>query len=237
MNSDGHRTDSTVAAWQARFVTLSDRWHAVASVQSTETGDWPRRLGAMKATEQRLRQQGRWTRGPEDLMSVCGFHRRELAHSAALRWLCDPSGSHGLGTGFLSGLLAATGGVPGTTADAEPRTEVVRERSRADVVVYGADWTLVAELKVDATESAEQCQRLFEDWRTEPGVRLVFLTLSGRAPATTSTPAAARAWRRLSWAGVLDVLDEAVRTTPGNRPEASAVAEYRRALRRLVGRR
>ena len=101
--------------------------------------------------------------------------------------------------------------------------------------MYGRDWTLVAELKIDAIESERQCQRLYEDWRTDPGVRLVLITLSGRAPNSASTAEAVQAWNRLSWAAVLDAIDEAVRST--STPEAPAVAEYRRTLRRLVRRR
>jgi hypothetical protein len=60
----------------------------------------------MAVEQQRLQQQGRWTRGAADLMTICGLHRKELAHSAALRWLCDPHCRHGLTTACRSGALA-----------------------------------------------------------------------------------------------------------------------------------
>jgi hypothetical protein len=170
-------------------------------------------------------------------MSVCGFHRKELAHGSALRWLCDPIGSHGLGSLFLSGLLAATGNPLEVTDDTTARTEISRELSRADVVVYGPQWTLVMELKIDAAESETQCQRLYDDWRMEPGAQWLFITLSGRAPTTTTSDHATRAWQPLPWSRVLDILDEAVTAIGGTAPEVSAVAEYRRTLHRLTGRR
>lgn len=222
------------APWAGTFAELANKWQTLAASELADTRAWQQRFTEMRATQDQLQQQGRWVRGPADLMSVCGVHRRELAHSSALRWLCDSAGSHGLGDTFLELLLAAIGEPLEVDADAEAVTEVGRERSRADLVVYGDQWTLVAELKIDAAESQEQCQRLFEDWRTDPGVQLVFITLSGRAPVTARTAEAVQAWHALSWADILDVLAEAVRTRV---VEVPAVAEYRRTLRRLVGRR
>jgi hypothetical protein len=171
------------------------------------------------------------------MMSVCGFHRKELAHGSALRWLCDPAGSHGLGSLFLSGVLAATGNRLQITGDTTASTEVPRELSRADVVVNGHQWTLVMELKIDAAESENQCQRLYDDWRTDPDVRWLFVTLSGRAPTTTTTAQAARAWQSLSWSRVLNILDEATTATDRGTPDVPAVAEYRRTLQQLTRRR
>lgn len=228
---------SEQAAWPAKFAALSEEWRALSEGQLVDVAEWQSRFATIKAEHDRLRRQRRWIRGPADLMSVCGFHRKELAHGSALRWLCDPIGSHGLGGLFLSGLLAATGGPLEVSGDTTARTEISRELSRADVVVYGSQWTLIMELKIDAAESETQCQRLFDDWRTEPGARWVFVTLSGRTPTTTTTVQAARAWQSLPWSRFLDVLDEAVRATGGTAPEVPAVAEYRRTLQRLTGRR
>lgn len=225
------------AAWPAAFAGLYEEWRFISAGQSVDVAAWQPHLRRMEAEHDRLRRQGRWIRGPADLMSVCGFHRKELAHGSALRWLCDPTGSHGLGSLFLSALLATMGNPPEVSGDTTAKTEISRELSRADVVVYGPQWTLVVELKIDAVESENQCQRLYEDWRTEPGARWLFVTLSGRAPTTTTTVQAARAWQPLPWSGVLDILDGAVAAMGGTAPEVPAVAEYRRTLQRLTGRR
>lgn len=225
------------AVWPAKFAALSEEWRALSEGKLVDVAKWRSRFATMKTEHGRLRRQGRWIRGPADLMSVCGFHRKELAHGSALRWLCDPTGSHGLGGLFLSGLLAAMGDPLEISGDTTAWTEISRELSRADVVVYGSQWTLIMELKIDAAESETQCQRLFDDWRTEPGARWLFVTLSGRTPTTTTTARAARMWQSLSWSRVLDVLDEAMMATDGSAPEVPAVAEYRRTLQRLTGRR
>ncbi|MBB4755069.1 PD-(D/E)XK nuclease family protein [Actinoplanes lobatus] len=216
---------------------LAEKWRNLPATSSVDVVEWRSRFAVMKAEHDRLRLQGRWTHGPADLMSICGFHRKELAHGSALRWLCDPTGSHGLGDRFLVGLIRATGEPLEVSSDTTAETEISRERSRADLVVYGDRWKLVMELKIDAIESERQCQRLYEDWRMDRGVRWLFITLSGRAPVTTTTEQAALAWHRLSWSRVLSVLDDAVQAAGEEAPEVTAVAEYRRSLSRLTKRR
>jgi hypothetical protein len=227
--------DNEVQRWNQDISTLTARWRDITSDEPVQPAAWRVRLLAMQARQTELQRQGQWLRGPSDLMSICGVHRKELAHSAALRWLCDPSGSHGFGPAFLSELLAATGGTLGSVIDADAATEVARPTSRADLVVRTTMWTLVAELKIDAGESERQCQRLFDDWRGEPDLRLIFLTPSGRAPMTTTTAAAAAAWNCLSWSDILKILDKTL--VVADRGAAPAVEEYRRTLRRIVGRR
>jgi hypothetical protein len=39
-------------------------------------------------------------------LTVRRLHRRELAQSAALAWVCDPEARHGLGDRFLRAVLA-----------------------------------------------------------------------------------------------------------------------------------
>jgi len=222
--------------WTESFAKALHQWHTIESNRIDSTAAWREQLVSMSAAQIQLQQQGLWARGPTDLMTVCGFHRKELAHSSALRWLSDPWARHGLGNAFLIGLLAATGDVPVSLTDAEADTEVARAQSRADLVVRGNSWTLVAELKINAGESDRQCQRLFEDWRAEPNLRLVFITPSGRMPMTTTTEVAARAWICMSWTDVLKVLEAAIEDGNGA-GVAPAVEEYRRTLRRLTGRR
>ncbi|WP_250030181.1 PD-(D/E)XK nuclease family protein [Paractinoplanes maris] len=220
--------------WAETFAVMARTWERIGATGRGDVAAWDEQLTAMRAEQDRLTRMGRWTRGPADLMSVAGVHRRELAHSAVLRWLCDPAGSHALGAAFLEQLLGATGGVTDLLHDAEAATEITRERSRADVVIRGNGWTVVAELKIDAGEMPDQCQRLYEDWRTEPQPRFVFLTLSGRPPLTATTEPARRAWQCLSWSEISQLLEKAVEGRPG---AATAVQEYRRTLHALIGRR
>ena len=225
------------ADWNDQIAVMAQRWSPIAAASEGEASDWKERASAMRAEQRRLQQQGRWNRGVDDLLTICGVHRKEAAHTKAVRWLCDSSESHGLGSHFLAGLLNRTGGVPESIVDAEAWTEVAEDLSRADVVVAGKSWTLVIELKVNAGESETQCQRLYDDWRSARDPRFVFVTLSGRPPTTTTTETAAQAWRSLSWADILAVLDDAVVAGAAMTLEAPAVAEYRRTLRRLTGRR
>ncbi|MCY1139397.1 PD-(D/E)XK nuclease family protein [Actinoplanes sp. Pm04-4] len=222
--------------WSEIFAEMAQAWERIGAADRGDVVAWEAEFQVMRAERDRLVQLGRWTREPADLMSVARVHRRELAHSAVLRWLCDPSGSHALGEAFLERLLKETGDVPETLTDARTFTEVVRERSRADIVISGNGWRLIAELKVDASESKDQCQRVFEDWRGDPGTRFVFLTLSGRNPITATTSQAQEAWRGMAWSKIADLLDDAIRSQDDT-VIAPAVQEYRRTLQALVGRR
>jgi hypothetical protein len=100
----------------------------------------------------------------------------------------DPSGRHGLGTSLLEEILHLVFPDALVTAErllgAAPECEVARPRSRADIVVWCPELTLVFEAKIDHIERDRQCEDLHEDFRTERGVRFIFLTPDGRDPET-----------------------------------------------------
>ena len=87
---------------------------------------WREDVKVMTAREAELRQAGRWQDGAHGLMEVLGVHREEVRNCAALAWVLDPAGRHGLGSLVLQGLLNALAVVepPEAVALASVRTEV-----------------------------------------------------------------------------------------------------------------
>lgn len=230
--------DQTLAVWGSVRSELVSRWRMLEEpTPPARVADWSQRLAAMRSSMIELKRLGRWTRGPTDLLTICKLHRWELAHSAALSWLCDPEAGHGLGVNFLHLLLARTGDVPDLDQDIDVATEVARDSSRADIVVSASTWTLVIEVKVDAPEGGTQCERLFQDWVDEGDTRFLFLTKTGRSPQTAVSEQAAGAWTSIAWAAVLSDL-RAVEglIPPAAASRAGAVVEYRRTLESLYGR-
>ncbi|WP_433612690.1 PD-(D/E)XK nuclease family protein [Dactylosporangium sp. CA-139114] len=220
--------------WAAAFDQMTSQWADLESSPIDYT-DWASQFKRMSAQQAALDTAGLWRSAPADLLTICGVHHRETAHSSALAWLCSDSETHGLGALFLRELLALAGEADHPTGPFEVGTEVVRANSRADLVAESMDVTLILEIKLDANESPRQCQRLYEDWHGTPGLRLLFVTPTGRAPVTTTSLAAAAAWRTAPWRRVLQALDRAV--TISERPPTDVVAQYRQTLHRLYGRR
>ncbi|MFE9959172.1 PD-(D/E)XK nuclease family protein [Micromonospora sp. NPDC005299] len=228
--------DDSPSSWPAAFAAVSEAWkrHIQAkSRPSVDSEDWDRLFDTMRVGQEAAEQSGRWRREPLDLLTICGVHRRELSHSAALAWLCDPEADHGLGDRLLLRLLHLAGGEVESTASVSVTTEVVCSQSRADVAVESDSWALVLEVKIDAPESDQQCQRLFEDWQDAPEARFLFITPTGRPPRTADTQEAIAAWRRASWRKVLEALDSAI----DGRTVTTAVSQYRQTLHRLYGKR
>lgn len=176
---------------------LRARWATFGAAQQGVPQDWAPRLESMREQMNDLARRGRWASGPHDLLSVVGLNRWELAHSAALAWLCNPHASHGLGSAFLEGLVAQTGEAVDVSGPVVCRTEVARADSRADVVVEGPGWVLVIEVKVDAGEQPRQAQRIYEDWNKDRGARFIFLTRHDLPPATAD-PASQDHWAAVS---------------------------------------
>ena len=74
-----------------------------------------------------------------------------------------------------------------------------RNGREADLVVWGHDFTLIIENKVDAPEQADQCDDLYANFKNENTPSFLFLTPDGREPLTATTPEARRSFRTLSW--------------------------------------
>jgi hypothetical protein len=229
-----------LGSWSGLLAGLREKWALLAPARAPlDAARWQQQLTQMTADQDALVRAGQWRRGALDLLTICGMHRRELAHAGALAWLCNSSIDHGLAAGFLHRVLRLAGHSGEVGPGVEVGTEVVGDTSRADLVARSDEWTLILELKIDAAEQPEQCQRLFDDWRDEPGPRLLFITPTGRRPTTTSTREARAAWRTASWRQILAALDEvmAEATTDGLAREAGgALHQYRQTLHKLFGR-
>src|SRR5262245_40845259 len=119
-------------------------WSAIGpGAEENEVVLWRIALEQLQSAQATLEREGRWRSPPNDLLTICGMHRRELAHSFALAWLCDSDGDHGLGTTF-AGRIRRLANAPNESLRAtRSSAEVIRDKSRADVVVRGSDWTLV----------------------------------------------------------------------------------------------
>jgi hypothetical protein len=151
-------------------------------------------MAGMRERHLELRRAGFWIHGRPDLLAVLGRERRETYHSTMLGWLLDPGAPNGLGTRFLRRFLIEVD--PAFSSITEERLEsvsvqceVARLESRTDVVIFGNDFTVAIEVKVDAVEGPDQCLRIFRDFRDEPGARFVFLTPGGRRPSTATDEA------------------------------------------------
>lgn len=132
-----------------------------------------------------LKRRGLWLPGPTAALEVLGLTGVERAHQAYIAWLLDPRGTHGLGEAVLASVLQLCGaadGSPDALRAARVKSENVRERSRADIVVSMPERTLVIELKVHSGEGDEQTRRLADDYADSPRPCLVFLTLNGDQP-------------------------------------------------------
>jgi hypothetical protein len=230
--------------FEDRFAELAREWRALSPGGGLPDED---RFLAMREEARAIRAAGRWATGPSDLLTVLGRHRDELVHSRLLRWLLRPTGRHGLGDAFLRAFLDTVWPGEGLADDAAAvRVELETTRAgvsetaaelleaRADIVVYLDDIVIVIENKVDAGEQPRQCERLYRAWSDEAtDVRFLFLTPTGRAPATTASEDARSAWRTLSYAQVRQALEGALAATAAV-PAAmgrDSVAQYLATLR------
>jgi|TARA_B100001964_G_C14132223_1_gene553446 hypothetical protein len=179
------------------------------TLTNTEILAWERDFTEMQAEQRDLAANGAWVAGPADLLTIIGRSRRETYHSAVIAWLLEPGGRHRLGTTFLRAILdkCLTEGEFDTDdlAACVTDTEVDAASSRADIVVSGPGLHLVIEVKVDAAEGPNQCQRLFDDHNgSEAG--FVFLTPSGGEPRSCNDDIRA-VWAPLSFGWIANELE------------------------------
>lgn len=226
-------TTPTVNPFSDELVTaLEDEWRGIEAARHTQVESWhePMRLLADEYFD--IRRRGGWVHGPADLFGILGRNRDELSHSAMLAWLLDPDGRHGLGRALLDRVIEEC------FPDVDPvslrvrfvQTEVQRVETRADIVIWGDAATIVIEVKVDAGEGIRQCDRLYERFSDEPGVRFLFLTPSGREPLT-ATGDAASAFVAMSLRRIRQLIEEALAGAGGG-AAAVVVANYLTTMRR-----
>lgn len=210
-----HTLDKS-SAWDESYAEMLDEWEAVEgeierrrqAAAEKVASEWVGEFESMTNTYLDLIAQGKWQRGSDDLFNVIGIGRNELRHSAMIAWLLDPLSKHGLGPEFLQAVLDDV--FPHDQHDVSGLTtvecEVARGDTRADIIVWGGDFTLIIEVKVDAGEGDRQCDRLYERFSTEPGALFLFLTPKGRSPKT-ATGEAAEAFQSLNFKHLLELLD------------------------------
>ena len=236
------RSRLATTAWEERATRMQDEWKTVLHREDagavTEAARWRERLESMRQEQARLKAAGAWTTGPATLMGALWLQNSEVVLTRALAWLLRPDGRHGLGSASLDGLAAHLGLVaPGS--DARVVTEESRELTgsdgspaltRADLVVYAREWTLVVEAKVFAPEQPDQLDRLHSLWADEVNPCFVYLTRGERTPLTARTSAGC--WRGMSWwhvAGVLRTATEGRSVNPGVQDFVHTLEAYHRA--------
>lgn len=191
----------------------------------------------METAEHELRTQHRWTRGATDLFSIARMGRKETVHCRVLAWLMDPIAPHGMGPNFLRGILKATlERLPlvDQLDQVRPRCEVVRADSRADIVLFHPDFTVVFEAKIDADEGSSQCARIYQDFADDPDPRFVFLTVD-RRPPQTAPEGVTNLFRPLSFRDVQRELRESLGSGLADARGRPAAVEYLRALETEFG--
>ncbi|MGY1669769.1 PD-(D/E)XK nuclease family protein [Geodermatophilus sp. SYSU D00710] len=210
-----------IGAWRQRHAQLAASWQDLAAADRrrdlAEVTRWQARLADLRATHRTLLSTGRWRGGPRTLLAALNVHYRELPMTAGLAWLLRPDGHHGLGDTVVRGLLDYVGieaQEPGVGLRIE--VEDPREDTIADLVLYGAGWTVVVEAKTFAVEQPRQLDRLYQHWQDEPDPRFVFLTRGQRAQITARHSRGH--WHGLTWQQVANRIRTAADTTTGVAP-------------------
>ena len=213
-----------VHLWDGRFRAMQGEWGEI-SVRRTRVrmAAWRGAMSEMRRQHDRLVSDGLWVTGPSDFLAIIDQARAENTHSRMLQWLLKPTGRHGLGCGLVRRLVEHCTGKPATAflTVREVAFSQWRNDREADLVVWGEDFTLVIENKVDATEQPRQCDDLYANFKNEKAPRFLFVTPDGRKPRTATTPGALRAFRTLSWPEVRTMIVTALNES---RPSADAVA-------------
>ncbi len=194
----------------------------------------------MRCQQDRLVSDGLWLTGPSDFLDIVGLARHENTHSRVLLWLLTPTARHGLGSGLVRRFVEHCTGetVPAQLAVRKVAFSEWRNDREADLVVWGENFTLVIENKVDASEQPSQCDDLYENFKNENEPLFLFLTPDGRKPHTATTPCAQRAFKTLSWPKVRAMLDTALnesRNKTGVAPAVEVVRNYSRTLKEQFG--
>ena len=191
---------------------MEREWDEIA-VRRTRAllAEWRGAMTGMRRRHDRLVSDGLWLTGPSDFLEIVGLARHENTHSRMLQWLLDPTARHGLGCEFVERLLEHCSEEPVSLPLAVKKVafSVWRNDREADLVVWGENFTLVIENKVDASEQPSQCDDLYENFKNENAPLFVFLTPDGRKPHTATNRCSQRAFKTLSWPEVRAMLEEA----------------------------
>ncbi len=214
------------------FDRLLGEWRAFQSGPAS-IDDWEASFSSLVREQQSLREVGAWTHGRDDLFGILGVQRGETLHSAMVAWLLDPCARHGLGTRFLDLVLRRAFPDEGfdRLGDARVTCEVTRGACRADIVIEVGSACIVVENKVDAPESLRQCDILYETFGGTPGARFVFLTPTGRPPAT-ATGDALEAFATLGYGDIRGSLETALKEQSATSVPCRAATDYLQTLKK-----
>ncbi|MGY1914403.1 PD-(D/E)XK nuclease family protein [Blastococcus sp. SYSU DS0973] len=221
MTRPDQATLDDVHAWEQLHATLTTAWEAIGAAEDAKDASavahWSSSLERLRDTHRDLVQTGRWRGGPRTLLAALDQQYRELAMTAGLAWLLRPDGHHGMGPAALGRLLDHLG-IDGSGTDAGVRVVLEEQRveTRADLVVYGSDWTIVVEAKTFAVEQDRQLDRLYAHWQNELAPCFVFLTRGQRSP-TTAVDSRGQ-WRAVTWEQVADIARAAATSMTGAAP-------------------
>lgn len=145
-----------------------------------------------------------------NIFAALGVSQREIRHSRMLRWLLDPSGSHGQRDRFLRTFIALVtdkkAGKIGSYADFICECE----DDRIDILLvnHRAKFVCVIENKIQASQGRTQLRdyrNVIEKRYAGFSQHFVFLTLRGEKPMD-------RAWVSLDYSSVLNSLKSALAT-------------------------
>lgn len=223
-----------ISSWQAHIRAMQSEWEEIAERQTRALlADWYEAMSEMRGQHDRLVSDGLWVGGPSDFLDIIGLARDENTHSRMLEWLLLPTARHGLGCGLVRRLVERCTGEPASVPVAVRRVvfSYWRNGREADLVVWGQDFTIIIENKVDASEQPDQCDDLYENFKNEIAPLFLFLTPSGSQPFTATTPESQRAFTALSWPEIRAMLEAALNES---RP-ASAIADAGDVVKNYLG--
>ena len=220
--------------WTERFQAMEQEWREIhqRNMRDVITA-WEQAMMEMSREYQDLVSRGKWVSGPSDFFSIIERAEDERTHSRMLAWLLTPTGRHGLRYLFLKGLLGHYDSKHGNAypPQVRPIVRTVDRFSRgqdnreADVVVWGEDFTLVIEMKVNAGEPDGQCDDLYERFKAEPCSRFLFLTRKGDEPETATTPDAKQAFETIPWSQVRCMIEAALNDPVSRQGSAVAIVK------------
>ena len=228
--------EDQVRSWNLHIPAMQRDWDEILARRTRALlADWRGTMSQMRRQHDRLVSAGLWVTGPSNFLEIIGLARNENTHSRMLKWLLTPTGRHGLVCALVRRLVEHCTGEPARAplAVREVKFSQWRNQREADLVVWGDNFTLVIENKVDADERPDQCDDLYSNFKNESAPLFLFLTRDGREPHTATAPCAKRAFRTLSWPGVRTMIETALAESPPASEAADAVDVVRNYLRTL----
>ena len=190
-----------VSSWKAHIRSMEGQWRAIGERQTRVLlADWRTTMAEMRLQHDRLVSDGLWVTGPSDFLDIIGRARDENTHSQVLEWLLTPTARHGLGSALAKRLVDHCTG-ESASAPVAVRKAVFsywRNGREADLVVWGHNFTLIIENKVDAAEQPDQCDDLYENFKDEIAPLFIFLTPDGSQPSTATDTGSASVLSELS---------------------------------------